>query len=144
MFGLLLKYDPMKTTFLDFEQPVAELESKIEQLRFVQDDSAVDISEEGGRFAKALHYDSRKPFELNFRQLRIESCDVLVLIGVWIDQLVYWVLASREISNNKYFFHDKGKVKESLLVISDKNISDFAAFRVAEPLVMDVILKKKT
>ena len=39
----------MKTTFLDFEQPVAELEAKIEQLRFVQDDSAVDISDEIGR-----------------------------------------------------------------------------------------------
>ncbi|MDT3671359.1 MAG: acetyl-CoA carboxylase carboxyltransferase subunit alpha [Aromatoleum sp.] len=36
----------MKTTFLDFEQPVADLEAKIEKLRFVQDDSAVDISEE--------------------------------------------------------------------------------------------------
>ena len=39
----------MKTTFLDFEQPIAELEAKIEELRFVQDDSAVDISEEIGR-----------------------------------------------------------------------------------------------
>jgi acetyl-CoA carboxylase carboxyl transferase subunit alpha len=39
----------MKATFLDFEQPIAELEGKIEQLRFVQDDSAVDISEEIGR-----------------------------------------------------------------------------------------------
>ncbi len=36
----------MKTSFLDFEQPVADLESKIEELRFVQDDSAVDISQE--------------------------------------------------------------------------------------------------
>ena len=41
-----------KTTFLNFEQPVAELESKIEELRFVQDDSAVDISEEIDRLAK--------------------------------------------------------------------------------------------
>jgi len=39
----------MKITFLDFEQPVAELEEKIEQLRFVQEDSAVDISEEISR-----------------------------------------------------------------------------------------------
>jgi acetyl-CoA carboxylase carboxyl transferase subunit alpha len=39
----------MKTTFLDFEQPIAELEAKIEQLRFVQDDSAVDISDEIAR-----------------------------------------------------------------------------------------------
>ncbi|WP_137718286.1 acetyl-CoA carboxylase carboxyltransferase subunit alpha [Methylobacillus flagellatus] len=36
----------MKTSFLDFEQPIAELEAKIEQLRYVQDDSALDISEE--------------------------------------------------------------------------------------------------
>ncbi|ATE58922.1 acetyl-CoA carboxylase carboxyltransferase subunit alpha [Thauera sinica] len=39
----------MKTTFLDFEQAIAELDAKIEQLRFVQDDSAVDISEEIAR-----------------------------------------------------------------------------------------------
>lgn len=36
----------MKTTFLDFEQSIAELESKIEELRFVQDESSVDISDE--------------------------------------------------------------------------------------------------
>ncbi|WP_068636045.1 acetyl-CoA carboxylase carboxyltransferase subunit alpha [Thauera butanivorans] len=39
----------MKTTFLDFEQAVAELEAKIDQLRFVADDPAVDISEEIAR-----------------------------------------------------------------------------------------------
>ncbi|MBM3114525.1 acetyl-CoA carboxylase carboxyltransferase subunit alpha [Jeongeupia naejangsanensis] len=42
----------MKTTFLDFEQPIAELENKIEELRYVQDDSAVDISVEIGHLEK--------------------------------------------------------------------------------------------
>jgi acetyl-CoA carboxylase carboxyl transferase subunit alpha len=42
----------MKTSFLDFEQSIADLESKIEELRFVQDDSAVDISEEIERLEK--------------------------------------------------------------------------------------------
>src|SRR5258706_16369593 len=42
----------MKTTFPEFEQPVAELENRIEELRFAQDDSAVDISEEIQRLAK--------------------------------------------------------------------------------------------
>ena len=51
--GLLLYYEPaMKTTFLDFEQPIAELEAKIEELRFVQDDSALDISEDIARLQK--------------------------------------------------------------------------------------------
>lgn len=39
----------MRNTFLEFEQPLADLENKIEQLRYVQADSAVDISEEIGR-----------------------------------------------------------------------------------------------
>jgi len=39
----------MRNAFLEFEQPLAELEGKIEELRFVQADSAVDISEEISR-----------------------------------------------------------------------------------------------
>ncbi|MCX7184899.1 MAG: acetyl-CoA carboxylase carboxyltransferase subunit alpha [Nitrosospira sp.] len=42
----------MKITFLDFEQPIAELEAKIEELRFAQDDSALDISAEISRLQK--------------------------------------------------------------------------------------------
>ena len=43
---------PLKTTFLEFEQSISDLEAKIEELRFVQDDSAVDISEEIARLQK--------------------------------------------------------------------------------------------
>src|SRR4029079_14499810 len=42
----------MKTTFLEFEQPIAELENRIEELRFVQDDSATDITDEIQRLTK--------------------------------------------------------------------------------------------
>ena len=41
-----------KRHFLDFEHPVSELESKIEELRYVQNESAVDISEEIDRLGK--------------------------------------------------------------------------------------------
>ncbi|MEZ5606028.1 MAG: acetyl-CoA carboxylase carboxyltransferase subunit alpha [Burkholderiaceae bacterium] len=41
-----------KKTFLDFEQPIAELENKIEELRYVQSESAVDISEEIDQLGK--------------------------------------------------------------------------------------------
>jgi acetyl-CoA carboxylase carboxyl transferase subunit alpha len=42
----------MTRHFLDFEQPIADLESKIEELRYVQNESAVDISEEIDRLSK--------------------------------------------------------------------------------------------
>ncbi len=41
-----------KKNFLDFEHPIAELESKIEELRYVQTESAVDISEEIDQLSK--------------------------------------------------------------------------------------------
>ena len=45
--------DPLsKKHFLEFEQPIAELETKIEELRYVQSESAVDISEEIDRLSK--------------------------------------------------------------------------------------------
>jgi len=42
----------MKTTFLDFEQPIAELEGKIEELSNVQNDSSLDLSQEVARLQK--------------------------------------------------------------------------------------------
>jgi acetyl-CoA carboxylase carboxyl transferase subunit alpha len=51
-FAIPTSSHPVKTSFLDFEQPIAELEQKIEELRFVQDDSAVDISQEIERLSK--------------------------------------------------------------------------------------------
>ena len=42
----------MKQTFLDFEQPIAELQQKIDELRYVHEDSAVDISDEIARLTK--------------------------------------------------------------------------------------------
>jgi acetyl-CoA carboxylase carboxyl transferase subunit alpha len=41
-----------KRHFLDFEQPIAELDAKIEELRYVQNESAVDISDEIDRLDK--------------------------------------------------------------------------------------------
>jgi acetyl-CoA carboxylase carboxyl transferase subunit alpha len=58
MMGPFAKFagpDPppcMKQTFLDFEQPIADLQAKIDELRYVHEDSAVDISDEIGRLQK--------------------------------------------------------------------------------------------
>jgi len=50
----------MKTVFLDFEQPVAELEGRIEELRYAHEDSAVDISDEIQRLTKKSQALSRE------------------------------------------------------------------------------------
>ena len=60
-----------KKTFLDFEQPIADLESKIEELRYVQTESAVDISAEIDQLAKKSQqltkdiYSDLTPWQIN-------------------------------------------------------------------------------
>ncbi len=44
----------MKTDYLDFEQPLAELEEKIDELRNVSDDNSIDIEEEIKRLKNKL------------------------------------------------------------------------------------------
>ena len=44
----------MAVAFLDFEQPIAELEAKIEELKHVTSDSEVNIQEEISRLQAIL------------------------------------------------------------------------------------------
>lgn len=44
----------MNLNFLDFEQPIAELEAKIEELRFVADDSDINVNEEIERLQRKI------------------------------------------------------------------------------------------
>ena len=59
-----------KKTFLDFESPIAELETKIEELRYVQTESAVDISDEIEQLSKKSQqltkdiYSSLSPWQI--------------------------------------------------------------------------------
>ncbi len=46
LFNAGAKFRQMNLNFLDFERPIAELEAKIQELRFVGDDAEINISEE--------------------------------------------------------------------------------------------------
>ncbi len=55
----------MNPNYLDFEQPIAELQAKIEELRLVGNDSRISLSDEIGK----LEEKSRKLTEQIFRDL---------------------------------------------------------------------------
>lgn len=52
----------MALNFLDFEQPIAELEAKIEELKYLKDDSGVNISQEISRLKKECDTLTKKIF----------------------------------------------------------------------------------
>ncbi len=53
----------MTMNFLDFEKPIAELEAKIDELRFVGDDSEVNLNEEIGRLRSKSEALTRSIFQ---------------------------------------------------------------------------------
>ena len=54
-------------------------------------------------YIKALTSDSKRPFDMNFQQIKPKCADVFLWIAVWRDKITYWALSRSEVKNNKYF-----------------------------------------
>ena len=54
-------------------------------------------------YIKALGAESTKDFDMNFQQVKPACCDVFIWVGVWRDKIRYWVLASKEVANDRYY-----------------------------------------
>jgi hypothetical protein len=103
---------------------------------------AINTKKRGNLVSKALHYDSSEPFWMNFQQIKLDICDVFIFIGVWADKIVYWVFSNNEAKNNKHLSHQHRGGIEYQIGITDKNITDFAEYKVnASELVNKVIEK---
>ncbi|HIE27606.1 TPA: hypothetical protein EYP66_09990 [Candidatus Poribacteria bacterium] len=103
---------------------------------------AIHTKKRGSLVSKALRYDSGEPFWMNFQQLKPDHCDGFVFIGVWVDQIVYWVMSSKQAKKSKYISHQHRGGIEYQIGITDKNIVDFEKYKVAVSKLADTILQK--
>jgi len=101
---------------------------------------AINTKRRGNLVSKALKYDSTEPFWMNFQQLKLDVCDVFVFIGVWIDQIVYWVMSNEDAKSSEYLSHQHRGGIEYQIGITNKNISNFDRFRTnASDIVSKVV-----
>lgn len=103
---------------------------------------AIHTKKRGDVLSKALQYESKDPFWMNFQQLKPDHCDGFVFIGVWVDQIVYWVMSSKEVKKNKYISHQHRGGIEYQIGITDKNISEFGKYKTPASKLADIILQK--
>ena len=91
---------------------------------------AVDFESDEPLYVKALPGDSKRPFDMNFQQIKPGCCDVFVWVGVWRDLIRYWVLSSNEVAANRYYSagQHRGNVGEGQLHVKHDNIADFAKY----------------
>lgn len=92
--------------------------------------------------SKALRRDSSEPFWMNFQQLKFDVCDVFVFIGVWVDEIVYWVLSHDQAKSNPYLSHQHRGGVEYQIGITHNNISAFEVYRVAPQELANVVVEK--
>ena len=91
---------------------------------------AVDAGSTEPLYVKALSIDSKKNFNMNFQQIKPACCDVFVWVGVWRDQIRYWVLSSDEVKGHADFSggQHRGNEGEGQLWLTQKNIDNFNVF----------------
>ena len=88
---------------------------------------AVDTDLEAPLYVKAPSPDSKKPFWMNFKQVKPDCCDVFIWIAVWRDVIRYWVLSSIEVESNRHYSkgQHRGNVGEGQLHVRHDNIREF-------------------
>lgn len=103
---------------------------------------AIDTKQRGNIVSKALRTDSDRPFWMNYQQLKLDTCDVFVFIGVWVDAIKYWVLSNNEVKTNQFLSHQHRGGIEYQIGITNKNMREFLPFLVAVGKVADRVLQK--
>lgn len=91
---------------------------------------AVDAESSEALYVKALASDSKRPFWMNFQQVKPACCHVFVWIAVWRDKIRYWVLSSHELENHPDYStgQHRGNTGEGQLHVRQDNIEDFKPF----------------
>ena len=103
---------------------------------------AINTKQRGSLVSKALQYKSPEPFWMNFQQIKLDISDVFVFVGVWADQIVYWVFSNDEVKKNKYFSHQHRGGIEYQIGITDKNIADFDEYKVSPSEIGKKVIQK--
>jgi hypothetical protein len=80
---------------------------------------------------------------MNFQQIKPRCCDVFVWVAVWRDIIRYWVLASKEVEENRHYSsgQHRGNVGEGQLHLNRDNIDEFSEYEVSSDKLHEAILQ---
>lgn len=103
---------------------------------------AINTKIRGGLETKALSFESREPYWMNFQQIKLDIADIFIFIGVWVDKILYWVLTNEEVKQHPTRSHQHRGGIEYQIGITDKNFNEFNGFLVEPNKLVDTIKKK--
>ena len=92
--------------------------------------------------SKALRFGGQEPFWMNYQQLKPQSCDVFIFIGVWVDQIRYWILSSTDVMSNEYLSHQHRGGIEYQIGIRHRTIETFDKYLVDAAQIGEIVLHR--
>jgi hypothetical protein len=101
---------------------------------------AINTKKRGSLVSKALAYGSGDPFWMNFQQIKVDACDAFIFMGVWVNEVAYWLLSPAQVKANKYLSHQHRGGIEFQIGITDKNIQEFDKYLVQPAEIAEKVL----
>jgi hypothetical protein len=94
-------------------------------------------------YIKALSGDSKRPFDMNFQQIKPRCTDVFIWVAVWRDIIKYWVLNTKELQGNRHFSkgQHRGNIGEGQLHLNRENIFEFDKYEVKPSQLKQAVIK---
>lgn len=105
---------------------------------------AIDTKKRGDVVSKALRTDSDRPFWMNFQQLKPDLCDIFIFIGVWVNEIRYWLILPEEAKNNRYFSPQHRGGIEYQIGIKHTNLREFDRYLTDPGQIGDRTIEKVT
>lgn len=99
----------------------------------VKSSRAVDSDSEEPLYMKALSRNTHRNFLMNFQQLKPQCCDVFIWVAVFRDQIVLWIMSSKEVIDNPLYSkgqHRGNKGNEGQLHIKQDNIAQLSQYKL--------------
>jgi len=103
---------------------------------------AINKRKKGNLMEKALRYGGNEPFWMNYQQIKPQMADVFVFIGVWVDEIIYWVMSQEEIQNPPALSHQHRGGQEYQIGISRRNLAEFDRYQTRASDLGETILRK--
>ncbi len=103
---------------------------------------AVNRKIKGSILERALRFEDKKPFWMNFQQIKIDVADVFIFIGVWVDRINYWVMSNSDVKRNRFLSHQHRGGIEYQIGITDGNIHEFDEYLVDPHGIGDEVIKR--
>jgi hypothetical protein len=104
---------------------------------------AVDSDSEEPLYMKALSRNSQKRFLMNFQQLKPQCCDVFIWVAVFRDEIVLWVINSKEISEHPLYSkgqHRGNKGNEGQMHVKHDNIHQLNQYKLNDDNLESAII----